>query len=80
MHEYIEAFCKQINITIEKFWEVAEKFRNQNIWKKNDYGELYIKDCSWQKSPRNVLLKKWYLNKDNNLLAVLFIRLWEVLR
>jgi len=40
--EYIEAFCKQINITIEQFWVVVEKFRNQDIWERDNNGEWYI--------------------------------------
>ena len=42
--EYIKAFCSQINISEEYFWEIAEKFRNQDIWKKNNKGEWYIKN------------------------------------
>lgn len=41
--EYIEAFCKQIGITMEYFGEIAERFRNHDIWKKDEYGEWYIK-------------------------------------
>ena len=40
--EYIEAFCKQIDITVEYFWEIAEKFRNPAIWKKDENGQWYI--------------------------------------
>jgi N-acetyl sugar amidotransferase len=39
---FIKAFCKQINITVEKFWEVAESYRNTEIWKKNKKGQWYI--------------------------------------
>lgn len=42
--EYIKAFCKQICITENYFWEIAEKFRNHNIWKQNKKGEWFIKD------------------------------------
>ena len=42
--EYIDFFCNQIGITHNDFWLVAEKFRNKDIWKKNDKGEWYIKD------------------------------------
>jgi N-acetyl sugar amidotransferase len=41
--EYIEAFCRQIGITEKEFWEVAEKFRNKDIWQKDVNGEWYIK-------------------------------------
>ena len=40
--EYIEAFCKQIDITMEYFWEIVERFRNRNIWKQNRKGEWYL--------------------------------------
>lgn len=40
--EYIERFCKQIGITVEYFWEVAEGFRNTEIWRKDENGEWYI--------------------------------------
>jgi N-acetyl sugar amidotransferase len=43
--EFIRSFCKQINITEEKFWEVAESFRNTDIWKKNTEGKWNIE--SW---------------------------------
>lgn len=42
--EYIKNFCRQINITEKKFWETANKFRNQKIWKKNKNKEWYIKN------------------------------------
>jgi len=37
--EYINHFCKSIGITKEQFWDVADKFRNKKIWKKNEKGE-----------------------------------------
>lgn len=40
--EYIAAFCRQIGITENHFWIVAEKFRNPNIWKRGDQGEWYL--------------------------------------
>jgi N-acetyl sugar amidotransferase len=40
--EYINRFCKQIHISIDKFWEIAEKFRNKQIWKKDVNGEWYL--------------------------------------
>ncbi len=42
--EYIKAFCKQIQISENDFWQVAEKFRNHEIWKKNENGNWYIKE------------------------------------
>jgi N-acetyl sugar amidotransferase len=40
--EYIRAFCRQIDITVEHFWEVAERFRNRDIWKKNEDSQWYL--------------------------------------
>ena len=40
--EYIQNFCKQIKITERKFWEVANKFRDKKIWKKNKRNQWYI--------------------------------------
>jgi len=40
--EYIEHFCRQIGITVKRFWDTAEKFRNKDIWKKTEDGEWYI--------------------------------------
>lgn len=40
--EYIEAFCKQIDISFEHFWEIAERFRNKDIWKQDDNGQWYL--------------------------------------
>jgi N-acetyl sugar amidotransferase len=42
--EYIQYFCDYIGITEKHFWEIAEKFRNKDVWKKNKNGEWYIKD------------------------------------
>lgn len=39
---YIKAFCTQIEISEKFFWEVAEKHRNQEIWKKNENDEWYL--------------------------------------
>lgn len=35
---FIKRFCHYLEITEEKFWEVAEKFRNQEIWKRDQQG------------------------------------------
>ncbi len=40
--EYIKSFCKQINISENKFWQVADKFRNKKIWKKINKKGWYI--------------------------------------
>ena len=42
--EDIKKFCKYTNISIQKFFEIAEKFRNKDIWKKNKNKKFYIKD------------------------------------
>lgn len=41
--EFIKAFCNQIDISVKDFWQVAEKFRNLEIWEKNENGEWCIK-------------------------------------
>lgn len=38
----ISDFCKYVQITEKRFFEVAEKFRNKNIWKKNIKGKFVI--------------------------------------
>lgn len=40
----IKKFCSYCNISILKFFQIAERFRNKNIWKKNKKGKFYIKD------------------------------------
>lgn len=40
--EYIHRFCKRIGITTDEFWEVCERFRNHDVWKKDANGEWYI--------------------------------------
>lgn len=40
--EYIAAFCAQIGIDEAHFWSVAERFRNQDIWKRDASGEWYL--------------------------------------
>ncbi len=37
---YIQKFCDYIEITLDKFWDVANKFRG-SMWKKNDKDEWY---------------------------------------
>lgn len=36
---YIKSYCKYLDITEEQFWELVEKFRNRDIWKKDQNGE-----------------------------------------
>ena len=40
----IKRFCSYCNISTKKFYEIAEKFRNKTIWKKNKNKKFYIKD------------------------------------
>ncbi|MBU0467668.1 MAG: N-acetyl sugar amidotransferase [Candidatus Omnitrophica bacterium] len=40
---YIKKLCHYLEITEEKFWEVAESFRNKEIWDKNKSGEWVLK-------------------------------------
>lgn len=42
--EYIEHFCKHVGITKEQFWETADKFRDKDIWRKNEKGEWYLEE------------------------------------
>jgi len=42
--EYINAFCKQININEKTFWKIANKFRNPNIWKQNKMKKWYLEN------------------------------------
>ena len=38
----ISNFCKYVQITEKRFFEVAEKFRNKSIWKKNIKGKFVL--------------------------------------
>lgn len=40
----IKFFCNYLNISLKKFFTIAEKFRNKKIWKKNNKNKWYIKD------------------------------------
>lgn len=40
---FIERFCRYLGITEEKFWQVAESFRNKDIWEKDGSGEYRLK-------------------------------------
>ena len=41
-YQDIEKFCKFVDITKKEFFEIAEKFRNKDIWKKNSDGVWYL--------------------------------------
>jgi len=63
--QYIEKFCKQIDITTEHFWYIVERFRNTNIWKKDENNEWYIQgwiagDKIPDRFPHTVLDKQEY--------------------
>ncbi|MCW8895337.1 N-acetyl sugar amidotransferase [Sulfurimonas sp.] len=38
----IESFCSYLNISIERFYELAESHRNLDIWEKDEYGSWYL--------------------------------------
>lgn len=40
---YITTFCDYTGLSKEKFWEVAESFRNKNIWEKSKNNKWKIK-------------------------------------
>ena len=41
-HKEIENFCKYLNISKEKFFEIAEIHRNLNIWQKDKKNKWYL--------------------------------------
>jgi N-acetyl sugar amidotransferase len=41
---FIDRFCNYLGITDQQFWEVAERFRNQDVWQKNSRGEWELKE------------------------------------
>jgi len=40
--DYVDDFCAFIGITHERFYEVQERYRNRDIWKRSADGEWYI--------------------------------------
>ena len=42
-HSYIERFCRYLDITEEQFWEVVERFRNHEVWQKDEEGQWKLK-------------------------------------
>jgi N-acetyl sugar amidotransferase len=51
-HEDIETFCQYVKISRNRFFEIAEKFRNPDIWKKGKNGKweipgFLIEDWVW---------------------------------
>lgn len=41
--KYIKSFCGYLGISEKKFWEVAESYRNKNIWEKDENGNYRLK-------------------------------------
>ncbi|PIT92570.1 MAG: N-acetyl sugar amidotransferase [Candidatus Harrisonbacteria bacterium CG10_big_fil_rev_8_21_14_0_10_42_17] len=41
---FIEKFCNYLEISKKEFWEVADRFRNPDIWEKNKQGNWKIKE------------------------------------
>ncbi|HOK41536.1 MAG TPA: N-acetyl sugar amidotransferase [bacterium] len=44
---YIEQFCRDIEITVDEFWRVANSFRG-NMWRKNSNGEWELIEPIWE--------------------------------
>ena len=40
----ITLFCKYLNISRKRFFNIAEKFRNKKIWKLNNKNKWYLKN------------------------------------
>jgi hypothetical protein len=41
--EYIQHFCKTTGISEKHFWEIAEKFRNRDVWYKDSEGKFQLR-------------------------------------
>lgn len=68
--EYISHFCKQINITEDFFWKIANKFRNKKIWKRDEKKRWYIQnwiggDKRPDKFPHTKISNKEKINLNN---------------
>jgi N-acetyl sugar amidotransferase len=68
--EYILNFCRQIDITEDFFWKIANKFRNKIIWRMNSKKQWYIKnwiggDKKPDKFPYTKLSNKEKINLSN---------------
>jgi N-acetyl sugar amidotransferase len=43
-HErYIERLCDYMGITVEKFWDIAESYRNHDLWVKNNHDDWELR-------------------------------------
>ena len=40
--KYIDQFCSYLGITLQRFWEVVERFRGAGMWKKGPDGEWVL--------------------------------------
>ena len=40
---YIQRFCEYLEISEEEFWEVAERFRNKDLWRRTKAGAWELK-------------------------------------
>jgi N-acetyl sugar amidotransferase len=40
---FIQRFCDYLEISLETFWDTAERFRNKDIWEKDDNGQWRFK-------------------------------------
>ena len=52
----INSFCEFASIDVEEIYQIAEKFRNKNIWEKRSDGFWFIKDF---------IIKEWDWSKLN---------------
>ena len=54
-HADIEAFCDYVGISTEQFFELAERFRNQEIWSRRDgvwvIDDFLVEDFPWDRIP-----------------------------
>ena len=41
--EYFQDFLRFHNVSEDEFWEVVEKFRNKDIWRKDETGKWELK-------------------------------------
>jgi N-acetyl sugar amidotransferase len=47
---FVERFCRYLGIDESEFWRLAESYRNQDIWRRDDAGswKLSVADCERQ--------------------------------
>lgn len=49
-HRYIAAFSKYLGISEDKFWDVAERYRNRDLWERGDDNQWRLKRPVWNES------------------------------